>query len=424
MVLDQMHITNISEILQEVCDNIRFHDENNKKRNIDILLRNLRQITSKSTIITTLLDENILYKVNRLLIARSSISSLTTYAIDSGSTTPIIFADGTTIDICHAGVSVIPTNYEIERYRSTVSVIYTPDISMQIPQYNWRSYDNEYARNCQVVLQNQKHSLQTRISRNVHNIAIHYSESEHLKWILGKVKPDKNNFIYIDGSVYPKQLMYWVAKHPEDLYLKQDTLTTRILQNYIDIIDYCIENQVPLVGFVKNPIESQITRSDLKKEIDIWTNDTLMFRTLLDNTDDSKEYITYTGWFHQHKRIYGTSLDKASPLVGEKITCKYPEINYEPVFFVVYVPAENYMFKVESVYGLIKDSFLRELILEKVLSDISIDASVPPALKHADFVAKLSAKDKSNLKNDIPGSMRLITYNEKRLPDIFNEEEM
>jgi len=423
MVLDQMHISNISEILEEVCDNIRFHDGNNKKHNIDFLLRNLRRITSKSTVIMTLLDENVLYKVNRFFIARSSIGSFTTYALDSGSTNPIIFSNGTTIDVCHAGVSVIPTNYKIERHRSIVSVIYTPDSSLVFQEHDWKPYDNEYARESRIVLQNQKHTLQKRISRNVHNIAIYYSESEHLKWILDIVKPNKNNFIYMDGSVYPKQLMYWVAKYQEDLYVKQDFLTTRILQNYVNIVDYCIENKVPLVGFVKNPTESQIIRSDLSKEIDIWTTDTQMFRALLDNTD-SKEYITYTGWFHLHKRIYGTILDRASPLVGENITCKHREIDYEPVFFMVYIPVENVVFKVESVYGLIKDSSLRELILEKVLHDISINASVPPALQHADFVAKISAKDKSNLKNTIPGSMRLITYDEKRLPDIFIEEEM
>lgn len=180
---------------------------------------------------------------------------------------------------------------------------------------------------------------------------------------------------------------------------------------------------MPLAGFVKNPIESQIIRSDLKNKINIWTNDTQLFRSLLDNTS-SKEYITYTGWFHQHNRIYGTILDKASPLVGENITCKYPTINYEPVFFMVYIPVENIMFKVESVYGLVNDPFLRKLILEKVLHDISINASVPTPLQHADFVAKISAKDKSSLKNSIPESMRLITYNQKRLPDIYNEEEM
>lgn len=421
MVLDQTHILNISGILEQVCEIIHDHDRNYKKRKIDILLRNLRQITSKSTVVTTLLDENILYKVNRVFIARSSVGNLTTYAIDSGSTNPIPLANGTTIDICHAGVSVLPTNYEIERYRSIVSVIYTPDTDLAFPDYSWRSYDNGYARQRQIFLQNQKHSLQKHISRNVHNIAIHYSESEHLKWILDKAKPDKNTFIYLDGSVYPKQLMYWIVKPPEYLVLRQDPLTTTILQNYIDIIDYCIENKVPLVGFVKNPTDSQIIRSDLTKEIDFWTNDTQMFRTLLDNTD-LKEYITYTGWFHQHKRIYGTSLDKASPLVGENITHKHQEINYEPVFFMVYIPVENIMFKVESVYGLIKDPSLRELILEKVLHDISINASVPPALQHVDFVAKISAKDKSSLKNIIPESMRLRTYDEKRFGELAEEE--
>lgn len=423
MVLDQTHIVSISEILEQVCENIRFHDGNNKENNISILRQNLQRITSNSKVVATLFDENLLYKVNRISIARSSIGNLITYALDSGCTNPIIFANGTTIDVCHAGISVVPTNYKIERYRSIVSVIYTPDDGLIFQEYDWRSYDNEYARESQIILRNQKRSLQTYISRNVHNIAIHYSESEHLKWILDKAKPEKNNFIYIDGSVYPKQLMYWVVKHPEDLYSNQDSLTTTILQNYIDIIDYCIENQVPLVGFVKNPIESQIIRSDLKNKINIWTNDTQLFRSLLDNTS-SKEYITYTGWFHQHNRIYGTILDKASPLVGENITCKYPIINYEPVFFMVYIPVENIMFKVESVYGLVNDPFLRKLILEKVLHDISINASVPTALQHADFVAKISAKDKSSLKNSIPESMRLITYNQKRLPDIYNEEEM
>jgi hypothetical protein len=214
--------------------------------------------------------------------------------------------------------------------------------------------------------------------------------------------------------------MYWVVKKSEDHFIMDDPLTKKILQNYIDIVDFCIERKVPLVGFVKSPSESQIIRSDLKKEIDIWTNDTQMFATLLDNLD-SKEYITYTGWFRQHKRLYGTSLSKSSPLVGENINAKHQDSDYEPVFFMVYIPIENIMFKVESVYGLVKDPLLKELIMEKVLHDISIDASVPPALQHADFIAKISAKEKSNIEERL-GVLKLKTYNEKRWPGYSEDE--
>jgi hypothetical protein len=419
MVLDQVHVVSISKIMEELCNTIRFHDENNKKSNIDILLRNLRQVTLNSSITTTMLEDDVLYKINRANIARSNVGSIRTYAIDSGCTNPIIFANGTTIDICHAGVAVIPTNFEVERYRSIVSVIYTPDVCITIPQFKWKLYDNGYARKSQIVLQ--KHSIQTRISNTVHDIAIYYSESEHLKWILDKNQPSNSDFIYMDGSIYPKQLMYWVVKKLEDSYIMDDPLTKKILQNYVDIVDFCIDRKVPLVGFVKSPSESQIIRSDLKKDIDIWSNDTQMFRTLLDNID-SKEYITYTGWFHQHRRLYGASLNKSSPLVGENITAKHQESDYDPVFFMVYVPIENTMFKVESVYGLVKDPLLRETIMEKVLHDISIDASVPPALQHADFIAKISAKEKSNIEERL-GALKLTTYNEKRWPDYTEYED-
>ncbi|QCR14824.1 DNA double-strand break repair nuclease NurA [Methanosarcina mazei] len=418
MVLDHVHIASIFQIMKKVCDTICFNDENNKEGNISILLQNLRIITVSSEVTTTLIDDDLLYKVDRIRIAKSSIDSPTTYAIDSGCTNPITFANGTTMDVCHAGIAVIPPDFEIERYRSLTSVIYTPDVGITFPQFNWESYDYGYARKSQIVLQ--KHSIQTRIPNTVHDIAIYYSESEHLKWILEKTQPDKSDFIYMDGSVYPKQLMYWVVINSDDLPIRYDPLTTKILQNYVDIVDYCIEKQVPLVGFVKNPAESQIIRSDLKKEIDIWTNDTQMFRCLLDNLD-SKEFITYTGWFHQHRRLYGTSLSKASPLVGGNIKGTHQESDYDTVFFMIYIPVENIVFKVESVYGLVKDPKIRDLITEKVLHDISIDLSVPPALQHADFVAKISAKEKSKI-YDMLGSMKLTTYNEKRWPEHYEDE--
>lgn len=100
----------------------------------------------------------------------------------------------------------------------------------------------------------------------VHDIALYYAESEHILWMMEEL--DREGFFIMDGPIYPKQLMYWMVVDSDDIQIRDDPNTKKILQNYVDIVDHHIENSIPLIGFVKNPEDMQIMRTIRREKKD------------------------------------------------------------------------------------------------------------------------------------------------------------
>jgi hypothetical protein len=418
MVLDSTHMHHISDLVHEVDNSISRCTEEHTFENVKEAIQLIKHVSFKNTTLVHLLDEDVLYKADRRKLARISEGFKKTYSIDSGTINPITYTNGTVLDVCHGAMACTPSNKEIERHRTIGTIVYISDNNLNIvPDSKWKTYDNGYGRS--ITLTIHEAMLKRRIPETIHSIIIKFIESEHFLWL--KEKIESNSMVILDGSIYPKQILYWIVDSNKDMMIRYDSTTIQILQNYIDIADYAFNNNIPLIGFVKNPTDSQIMRSTTMEKTKMWLDDTQLFKYILNSCKDEniqKSGITYTGWFWQPNRIYGTNIEKASPLVGnDSVSITYPKEFYDPVFFMVYIPRTHSLFKIESLYGFIKDKQMREKITQKVLCDIAVKGSIPETLNHADYLAKISRKETNFLRSIVNKTNQIYDYNAHRWSD-------
>jgi len=357
----------------------------------------------------------------------------TTYSSDSGSTNPILFERGLFLDICHAAMAATPTDLNLHRKRTIVCTGFNPAGKAKLPgTEDWKLFDDGYGRS--KMIQIDPSLLKIRAGRMVHDYSIYSSESEHILWTQADM--DTNGFFIMDGPLYPRQLMYWMGTDSEKVLIRYDKNAKQILQNYIDIMDFHLKNKMPVVGFVKNPAETQIMNllrkrvKEEKKFMELpWATDTQMFKALLKpakadtgKADTGKAgaagasavgaagagtenagarfKITYTNWFLQLKQYYDDDIKTGSPLMEESLTHSFEPEDYTVAFFAVRVPYEDssVVFKIESLYGLIKDEDMRRRITQKILYELSA-GKIPETLLKADSIAKIGGDEKKEIQN-------------------------
>ena len=335
-----------------------------------------------------------------------------TYSSDSGSMNPILFERGLFLDICHAAMAATPTDLNLHRKRTIVCTGFNQTGKTKLPgTEEWKIFDDGFGRS--KMIQIDPSLLKIRASRMVHDYSIYSSESEHILWTQADM--DTNGFFIMDGPLYPRQLMYWMGTNSKNVLIRYDKNAKQILQNYIDIMDFHLKNKMPVVGFVKNPAETQITnllRKKVKEEKKFaelpWATDTQMFKAFLRPEERELETeksgarfkIRYTNWFLQPNQYYDDDVKINSPLVEETLTHSFEPEDYWVAFFAVKVPYEdsNVMFKIESLYGLIKDEEMRKRITNKILYDLSV-GSFPETLLKADTIAKISKDERKEIQD-------------------------
>ena len=417
MVLDPTHMDHVTRIIGDIDTLVSEYDTSHKQDNINDIISKIRETTVKNdTLIKLIDDESMLYKDHRHDLADEYMSHFNElYAIDSGTINPITYANGAVFDICHGLISSVPVRKELERYRTISSLIYVPNNDFNIsPDTGWNYYDKGYARSMKLTVSG---TMVTRhINDIVHTINMKYTESEHMLWLLDKLA--FNSMFIIDGSIYPKELMYWVVDSGLSMMIRYEPVTQRVLKNYVHIMEKAFKLNVPVLGFVKNPTDSQIMRSDTMSDMNNWSNDAQLFQYLLNSCDDTsimKNGITYTGWFRQENRIYGSSVDRSSPLLdNDNITPLYPPEDYDIAFFMAYIPRTHSLFKIESLYGFVKDPATRTRITRQILSDMALTGSIPKVLNNADHLAKISRYETNRLRDLVDRKNRVYDYNSHR----------
>ena len=331
----------------------------------------------------------------------------TTYSADSGSTNPILFERGLFLDICHAVMTATPTDLTLHRKRTIVCTGFSPAGKAKLPETeDWKSFDGGFGRS--KIIQIDASILKIRAGRMVHDYSIYASESEHILWTQPDM--DTNGFFIMDGPLYPKQLMYWMGTKSEKVMIRHDRNAKKILQNYVDIMDFHLKNQMPVIGFVKNPAETQIINLLRKKAKDEkiyaelpWATDTQMFKALLKPEEEKaggRFKLTYTNWFLQPNQYYDDEIKINSPLVEESLTHAFEPEDYTVAFFAVRVPYEDssVVFKIESLYGLIKDEDTRRRMTRKILYELSV-GKIPETLVKADTLAKIGKSEKKEIQD-------------------------
>jgi hypothetical protein len=361
-----------------------------------------------------------------------------TYSSDSGSTNPILFERGLFLDICHSAMASTPTDLNLHRKRTIVCTGFSSGKKTKLPENeNWKTFDDGFGRS--KVIQIDPSMLKIRAGRMVHDYSIYASESEHILWTQPDM--DKSGFLIMDGPIYPKQLMYWMGTNSDKVLIRHDKNAKKILQNYIDIMDYHLENKVPIIGFVKNPAETQIInllREKTKEEKILaelpWATDTQLFKAFLKPENEIKSSkkgakdvfetnnrfkVTYSNWFIQPNQFYDNEIKVNSPLVDETLSRKFEDADYLPVFLMARIPFDrnHIVFKIESLYGLIKDEEMRRKITKKILYELSA-GSVPETLLKADTIAKISAAEKREIRELFTKDPAEKSYNEIRWGDL------
>ncbi len=424
MTLEPVHIKAMSDLVKRIDVSV---DEKDMPDTVVDILQHLHELRYDGRIILKSLGRVFRGKVNIDRMALSRDPFAVTYACDSGCTNPIPLNNGIYVDFCHCGIASTPSDLDLHSKRTIVAATYSPSREVMInTTTGWELFDGGNGRAS--IIRIQPGLLKKRIKRMVHDIALYLSESEHMLWIENRFDPE--GLFIMDGPIYPKQLMYWMAVGSEDVEICYDPVSSRILQNYIDLMDRFLAKKRPIIGFVKNPADMQIMRT-LRKNGQIkglpWSLDEQLFKKILSpaqgqlsgtgtseksrRSERSSRYITYTNWFLQPNQFYENLLDTTSPIMEDSLTHKFPAEEYALAFFVVYVPSLDVLFKIESPYGIVRDEDMRQLITRKVLYDISVN-KIPLTLSKADSLAKIKASEKKEI---------VARFEELKVDTVYND---
>lgn len=436
MTLEPVHMHKISELAKKIDCSFEIEEV---KTAADIYSL-LEELKLDGKVILKAIDRLFRGVVRTELMAQGEDPYPVTYACDSGSTNPKTYDSGLFVDFCHCGLAGTPTDLDIQRFRTIVCAAFSSSQRATIQATpDWETFDEGFGRAKLVTIAPDE--LKRKAPDMVHSFAMYLAESEHILFMKERIEPE--SFLIMDGPIYPKQLMYWMVLDDEEVRVRQNTNARKILQNYIDIMDYFLENRKPMIGFVKNPIDKQIMDSIRKKgeAFDLpWMLDSQFFKNLLSlekvesesgheerNSKNEKNgkhngsrnvYITYTNWFLQPNRFYEKLLNGTSPLAAadslqQELRHTFPPEDYALCFFMLYAPSKDVVFKVEAPYGLVKDDFLRMQITKKVLFDLSLHG-FPLTLTKADHLAKIRKVERQEIDKFFKNMNPDTTYNDTR----------
>ncbi|AKB26187.1 hypothetical protein MSMTP_2718 [Methanosarcina sp. MTP4] len=442
MTLEPVHMRKISELAKRIDRSFEYEEP----KTADDIYKLLEELKIDGKVILRAVDRLFRGMVRTALMAQCEDPYPVTYACDSGSTNPKTYDSGLFVDFCHCALAATPTDLDVQRYRTIVCAAYSSSqkVAMQSTE-GWEEFDEGMGRAKLVRIAPDE--LKKKASDMVHSLAMYLAESEHILHMKDRLDPA--GFFIMDGPIYPKQLMYWVVLGDEEVQLRRNDDARKALQNYIDIMDHFLEKRVPVIGFVKNPLDMQIMDTVRKKGAGFdlpWMLDTQFFRNVLSlekganggfgqgtencrngktghaNNGSGNAYIAYTNWFQQPNRFYEKLLNGTSPLAaGDKLRDglrhKFPPEDYALCFFMLYVPSKDVVFKVEAPYGLVKDDFLRMQITKKVLFDLSLHG-FPLTLTKADHVAKIRKVERNEIDKFFENMNPDTDYNDLRWGNI------
>ncbi len=442
MTLEPVHMRKISELAKRIDRSFEYEEP----KTADDIYKLLEELKIDGKVILRAVDRLFRGMVRTALMAQCEDPYPVTYACDSGSTNPKTYDSGLFVDFCHCALAATPTDLDVQRYRTIVCAAYSSSqkVAMQSTE-GWEEFDEGMGRAKLVRIAPDE--LKKKASDMVHSLAMYLAESEHILHMKDRLDPA--GFFIMDGPIYPKQLMYWVVLGDEEVQLRRNDDARKALQNYIDIMDHFLEKRVPVIGFVKNPLDMQIMDTVRKKGAGFdlpWMLDTQFFRNVLSlekganggfgqgagngrngksgngSNGPGNAYITYTNWFQQPNRFYEKLLNGTSPLAaGDKLRDglrhKFQPEDYALCFFMLYVPSKDVVFKVEAPYGLVKDDFLRMQITKKVLFDLSLHG-FPLTLTKADHVAKIRKVERNEIDKFFENMNPDTDYNDLRWGNI------
>lgn len=335
----------------------------------------------------------------------------TAHGLDAGTLNPTTYHNGAVVDLAHAAMARDPSDHDLHRHRSIVGTIHLNATDRRVLE-EWITFDEGYCR--------RKWLHAPRVDRFVegvvHTLALYHAESAHALEHFEHVE----DLLILDGPIYPKELLRWEDRHPElRERLVADVLPTEIVQAYVDIVSQCLEADIPLAGFVKNPSSNRLTRSIRSVGHPApWFNDAAFFRRILDPTgavDRPMDYLACTNWF-----ISRAGTDRAFSRTGSAavdLAFSHRREDYEVTFMAIFDPRDGIVYRLEAPLGWTRDPEMRDRLTRYCLREIAAERGPPRAVAKADTLARIGRGQKQSLRRALEAEWETVldrTYDDRR----------
>lgn len=319
----------------------------------------------------------------------------TRHGLDAGTMNPTTFRNGAVIDVAHAAMAREPSDQTLHRKRSIVGTMIQGGAATVVPDH-WVSFDADHSRRKWLDVP----AVDRFAEGVVHTLALYHAESDHALTHLDAVE----DILLLDGPIYPKELLRWEDRHRElREKLHAEVVPGQVLQDYLTLVTRCLERDLPVLGFVKNPASNRVTRAIRASGHPApWFNDANFFRRVLDpgsSIDRPADHLTYTNWFISRAGTDRTFA--ADEPVGLPITFEHEREAYEVTTMAIFDPRDGMVYTAEAPRGVTEEPDRRERMTRLLLREVAAERGPPRAIQKADGLARISRGEKRSLRASI-----------------------
>ncbi|WP_435063133.1 DNA double-strand break repair nuclease NurA [Halobaculum sp. EA56] len=341
----------------------------------------------------------------------------TSHGVDSGTLNPTSFKNGLVLDVAQAAMGAEPTDLDLHRGRSIVVTVHANDATVAFPDVpdGWMPYD-EGASERRVLKVPRSRRFADEM---VHELALSLAESHHARRHVDR--GEVGDLLVLDGPLYPKRLLNWATRDRELREVAHGETVQEAVRTYVRLVESCIERDVPVLGFVKNPTSGYVTRTLDRKGVEApWPDDAALFTRLLERRADGErddDAITFTSWLRSRGGSDRPLASDGDPLGVER---RLDPAGYEVTYMHVYEPREDVLFKVEAPAAFTADAETRERLTRQVIGEVAAEAGPPRAVAKADELARIGVGETEALRRKFEerfGAEFLRTYDDVRWGD-------
>ena len=314
------------------------------------------------------------------------------HGLDAGTLNPTTYRNGCVVDVAHAGMASEPSDPELHRHRTIVGAIHLHDSTYEFGS-DWQPFDDQYGRRKWLDVP----AVDRFVEGVVHTCGLYHAELEHAHWTL----EDVEELLVLDGPIHPNELLRWEDRHPAlASILSSHPLPTAIIERSVALLANCLERDLPVVGFVKNPTSNRVTRAVRSAGHPApWFNDAGLFRHILDpsdTVDQPNRHLVCTNWFVSRAGTDAVfARDGESPI---RPTLPAPVDRFETAFMMIFDPRDGIVYRAETPRGIVDDGTMRERLTRYFLRSVAAERGPPRAIRKADRLAGIGRREKASLR--------------------------